>query len=131
MDVDPLGCDADLARIREAGPEQLLGNFRNVGIGQHDRRVVPAEFQGDALQIAAGTFHDLLAGRGRTGEGNLVDIRVLGDQRAKAVLTGNDVDHSGGQRRRSARQCAAWSSGVNGEGLSTIVQPEISAGTIF
>ena len=94
VDVDPLGRDADLAGIGKARPEQLLGHLLDIGIGEDDRGVVAAQFQRDALQIARRAFHDLLPRRGRSGEGDLVDAGMLGDERAEAVFAGDDVDRA-------------------------------------
>ena len=50
MDVDALGRDADLPGVREARPEQLFGDLLGIGIGEHDRGIVAAQFQRDVLE---------------------------------------------------------------------------------
>ena len=51
MDIDAFGGNTDLPGIVKAGPEQLFRDLRYIGIGQHDRGVIAAEFERDALQI--------------------------------------------------------------------------------
>ena len=47
--------------------------------------------------IAGGRLDDELADLGRSGEGDLVDIRMLGQRRARCLAeAGDDVDHAGG-----------------------------------
>ena len=64
-------------RARGAGDREF-----QIGVREDDRRRLAAEFQRDALQIAGGCLDDQLADFGRAGEGDLVDIRMLGERGA-------------------------------------------------
>ena len=56
----------------------------HIGIGEDDVGALAAELERDALEIGVcGGFHDQMADFGRTGEGDLVDIHVLGDGGAR------------------------------------------------
>ena len=100
MNVDTLGCDADLARIVEARPKQLFRYLAHIGIRQNDCGVITAQFKRDALQILRCRFHDAFARGGRAGEGDLVNVRVRRQQWSKRITARDDVEHA---RREYAR----------------------------
>ncbi|MFI5937949.1 helix-turn-helix domain-containing protein [Actinoplanes sp. NPDC051494] len=64
-----------LAAAYVLGPalDVLLGHRLGVHIGQHDRRVVAPELEGDPGQGRRGAGHDVAARRGRSGEADLVE----------------------------------------------------------
>ncbi len=94
MHIEALDGEADLARILECAFEDAGRHLLRVGVIEHDAGVVAAEFQRDPLQGCRRTRHHLLAGRGRAGEGDLADIRVLGHGVAEIVGVGDDVEHA-------------------------------------
>lgn len=53
------------------------------------------QFKGDSLQSLGRTLHDLLAGKSRTSEGDLIRARMGGKPRAKVVITTQDLDDTG------------------------------------
>ena len=64
VDEDPAGSRAHLAGVEEAAPEGALDGGVDVGIVEHDQRVVAAQLQADRLRGVAGELHDALAGGG-------------------------------------------------------------------
>jgi hypothetical protein len=55
-----------------------------VGVGEHDVGALAAQLQLEPLEVAGGGPHDLAADLGRAGEGDLLDVRVGGQPRARA-----------------------------------------------
>ena len=102
-------------------------------VGEHDVRVLPAEFHGDLGDVLGGHLRDGPPGRQPAGERDEVDVRVVGQRAAEhraAAL--HEVDHPGGHPASSSRWTKAMvDSGVTSLGLATIVQPAPSAGAIF
>lgn len=66
----------------------------DIGIIEDDVGALPAQLEGDLLQVGAGScFHDLTANDGATGKGYLVDVHVGGDGGTGDLAeTGDDVD---------------------------------------
>ena len=92
---DPRGGSTYLALIRHdacvAPPHSLL----KVCIIEDQQRGLASSFQGDVLHCAACSLHDLLAGSGRAGKGDLVDVNVRGYSRARDLAVAvDDVDHA-------------------------------------
>ena len=99
VDVEPLDGDASLAANAHGGGIDLRRHLLGVGVVEHDRRVVAAEFQGQALQRPGGTDHHLLACHGGAGERDLGHVRVAGKGGPEIVLIDDDVDDA---RRQEA-----------------------------
>ena len=72
-----------------------------VGVVEHDRGIVAAELERQALQRVGDAGHDFPAGGGRTGERHLGDARVLRQQRSEIVLIDQRVDDAGGRSPRA------------------------------
>ena len=69
-----------------------------IGVVEDDVGRLAAQFERDLLQIAGGGLHDQLADFGRAGEGNLVDVRMGGQRRARRLAVArDDVDHAVGE----------------------------------
>ena len=95
LDVHALDRDAGLPavlhRVEGGGVRRAL----EVGVGEHDHRVLAAELQRHRRERARGALHDLLAGRGRAGEHHHVD---LVDQRlTRLAEAGRDLVDALGQ----------------------------------
>ncbi len=78
LDDDAGTCRADLAGVEERAVERVIDSNLEVGIGEDDVRVLAAEFQGRALDGLRRIAGDDLAGGQATGEGDHVDVGVLG-----------------------------------------------------
>jgi hypothetical protein len=90
---------AGFASIVEAAPGRSGRGGIEVGIGEDDKRRLAAEFERDALEVGlGGVAHDQLADFGRAGEGDHVDIHVLGERLASLLAIASDnIEHAGGQ----------------------------------
>ena len=71
-DEDPLDRDAELAGVGEARPDGALGGPLDVGVAQHQHRVLAAELERAADQPLRALRGDQPAGRGRAGEADVV-----------------------------------------------------------
>ena len=69
----------------------------DVGVGVDDVRALAAELERDLLEVAGRGLDDQLADLGRAGEGDLVDVVVRGQRRARVAVAGDDVEHAVGQ----------------------------------
>ena len=81
-----------------------------IGVREDDGRRLAAELERDALEVAGGGLDDQLADLGRAGEGDLVDVGMLGQRRAgRLAEAGDDVDDAVRECRppRSVRRSAA------------------------
>ena len=102
-----------------------------VGVVEHDQRVVAAELQARPASGSAGGLADQPADRGRAGERDHRDVRVLGQRRAGLGVAGQHVQQAAraarpprtagrsGRRRRPA---------VCTSGLRMTALPSASAG---
>ena len=67
-----------------------------VGVGEDDVRRLPAQLERDPLEVAGGGPHDRLTGGGGTGEGDLVDVAVFSQRRARGLAEPrHDIDYAG------------------------------------
>jgi len=122
FDVDALDRHAELPGVGEAAPRSAVDRALQVGVGEHDHRVLSAELQAARNQPLAGALGDLAAGGGRAGELDVVDLvdeRCAGRAEARdaaehvrcaEILTPGTHDLAPCQRRhlRGLRQdCAA------------------------
>ena len=65
--------------LQEQSKVRGLHGLLNVGISQDDSWRLPAELQGDALDVVRGRLLDDLPHLGGAREGDLVHVRVVGD----------------------------------------------------
>ena len=88
-----IGADAGLAGVAVLARDRALHGRVEVGVVEHDERRVAAEFERQLLERAGALLHQLLADRGRAGEGHLAHDRVrrhlAADRRRRA---GDDVE---------------------------------------
>ena len=68
LDVDAAHAHADLALVDEGAVRRGLDRVVEVGAGQDDQRVLPAELQHDPLEVAAGRLGEPAAGGRGAGE---------------------------------------------------------------
>ncbi len=71
-DEHPLGRDAQLAGVGEARAHRPLRGAVEVGVAEHQDRVLPAELERAADQPVGALLRDRLAGGGRAGEADVV-----------------------------------------------------------
>ena len=90
------GRNAHLASVAEFCGTGRLGCQFDIGILGHDHRGMTTQLHGDALHMLSGHGRQLLAHRGRSGEGDLADDRVrnqiAGDLGRIAI---DQADHAG------------------------------------
>src|SRR5690606_22195537 len=60
--VEPLGAEAYLAGIGEAGTADAFHGLVEIGVVENDAGILAAEFEGDRTHAARGGRHDRLAG---------------------------------------------------------------------
>jgi hypothetical protein len=120
-DVEPLDGDAPLAGVAEGGPEQGLDQLLPVGAGQHDRRVVAAELEGDPLERARRAGHHLLAGSDRAREADLGDVGCSVITAPISLPPETTLSTPAGKIRRAISPNRRVHSGVYGDGLMTMV----------
>lgn len=90
--VETLHGGTGLARVDKRTPEKVAGDGGWVCVVENDAGVVAAELEGEALEVRGGRLDDLLAGRRRTGEHDLVDVRVGGHGGAHGTVACNDLE---------------------------------------
>ena len=89
LDVDPFDRDADLARVVEPVGGGGVGGALEVGVGEHDHRVLAAELEAHRGERLRGLRHHLLPGRDRAGEHDEVDL--VDQRRAGLAAAGGDL----------------------------------------
>ena len=72
--VHPLDGHTRLAGIEERAPDRGVGGQVDVGVLEHDQRILAAEFQADRGQPAGRALGHLRTGRGRAGELDVVGV---------------------------------------------------------
>jgi hypothetical protein len=102
-DHDPGQRRADLPGQEALGLGQGAGGRLDVGVVEDDGGGLAAEFQGAAGDPLAADRGDPPSGRGRPGEGDLVDPRVADEQLGDLAVGGDHVDHAGRQADRLGR----------------------------
>ena len=75
-DVDPLDRAAALAAVHEGRPDRAPGGPFEVGVLEHDHRVLAAELEGHVGQVPAAELHDPLADPDAAGELDALDVAV-------------------------------------------------------
>ena len=73
------------------------GGGVEVGVVEHDERVVAAELERDLLEQAAGELADAPAGRRRAGERDDVHVRVGDERLADVGAADDDLEQALGQ----------------------------------
>ena len=76
VDVDALDRAADLPRVAERVFDSRRRSLLDVGVIEHDHRVLAPELEHEALQRSDRARHDRLAGGAAADEADHVDIRV-------------------------------------------------------
>ena len=103
LDDDLPGRHADLALVEEGAERRRVDRVLEVGVGEHDQRVVAAQLEQDPLQVPARGLGELPPGRGRPGEIEPAHVRVLdqlvADRPRLAGRVRDDVEHARRQPR--------------------------------
>ena len=114
-----------LAGARQRGDRDLLGGVVEVGVVEHDARVLAAELELHLDQPLGADHRQLASDLGRARERDAGD--AAGARQARPVVAAravHDVDHAGRQCRRAAASAITWhDSGVSVDGLRTTVLP--------
>ena len=94
VDEDARAGVAHLALVLEDPPEAGLDRRLEVRVGEHDLRALPAELEGQLLQVRlAGGVDEPPGGADRAGEADLVDVGVARERLARGVAeAGHDVE---------------------------------------
>ena len=92
LDVDALDRDADLAGVVEPVGGRGVRGALEVGVGEHDHRVLAPEFEAHRGQRLRGARHHLLAGGDRAGEHHVVDL--VDQRRTGLAAAGGDVENA-------------------------------------
>ena len=100
--VHPLDGHARLAGVEERAPYRGVGGQVDVGVLEHDHRVLAAEFQADRGEPAGGALGDLRTGGRRAGELDVVGVVDDGLDGLPGAL--NDRHDLGGARVRPPAQ---------------------------
>lgn len=91
FDVHALHRHTDLAGVEQSAPGNAVGGAVEVGVGQHDRRVLSAEFQTVGNQPLRAGHRDLAPGGGRPGE--LQEVGVFDHRLTGLAITGGQAEH--------------------------------------
>ena len=87
--------------IEENRIGSALDGGLDIGIVEHDDRRLAAELEADLFEIALRRVENGAARRGRSGEGDLVDISVRRKCRPRLpAITGDKIDNPGREARR-------------------------------
>lgn len=93
----PADGHAGLALVEERTEGGCADGLLEIGVVQHDQRGVPAQLQVGPLEVAAGQLADSPAGRGRAGERDDPDVRILDQHGTDVRATGQHVQDTWGQ----------------------------------
>ena len=104
------------------------GGAVEVGVAQHDHRILAAELEQHRREPPAGALHHAPAGLRRAGDADHVD--VVDERRAGLARADHHLQHARRAARGSSPATARrTASGVSSDGLMTTALPASSAGT--
>ena len=129
-DEHPLHRDAQLAGVGEGRADRALGGLLEVGVAQHQHRVLAAELERAADQPLGALLRDQLAGGGRAGEADVVG--ALDDRRCRSREPGPATTCHRSVGKPASSSSSAPSSAesmVWASGLATTALPASSAGS--
>lgn len=93
----PLDVDAHLAAVVESGESDLGDDLVEVNIVADDGGIIAAQLEGHTLEGRSASSHDLLAGGGGSGEGDLADVGVSSEEGAEILLAGKSLEDTRGE----------------------------------
>ena len=96
---------AHLPLVEPDSVDQAFDRAVEVGIFKNDERRLAAQFEREALVAGGGRAANGASDFRRSGERNLVDIRVLHQRFAGRAIAGHDVDDARGQSCFLAKFC--------------------------
>jgi ParB family chromosome partitioning protein len=91
------GGDAGLALVVPRRPRADHRRLVEVGVVEHDQRVVAAELERHALELGAGDLGDAPADRAGAGEVDHLGAVVGNEPLADLLVAGDDIEHPGRQ----------------------------------
>src|SRR4029078_4072180 len=142
----PASCRADLPRMDECGGQRVVDRGLEVGVSEDDVRALPAELQGDLLDVDRGAAHQGTAllyparppsSARRPPTPPVSETRSTSGESASAWPTRSPSPRTRFTTPRgvpaSSRRRVRWIavSGVRCSGFMTAVQPAARAGAIF
>src|SRR6202012_4406193 len=93
---DPATGRALLAVAEICAEDGAFDRGVQISVGEHDGGALAAKLERGALKVDLLPVDDLAAGRGRSGERDLVDISVVDQSRAHGVaVAADDIDNAG------------------------------------
>ena len=112
----PTDGHADLALVAESAERGRVDRAFEVGVAEHDERVVAAELEVGALEVASGCLTDLPAGLGRAcerddshlagGDQRLPDVGAPREDVQQPFWQAGLLEHRGRRARRRSPLCA-------------------------
>ena len=98
VDVEPGGCDADLAVVAELADDGRLGDLRDIGVGEDDQGGMTAELEAEPLDAVGRAPDQVLAHFRRAGEADLPHGGMLEKKRGERPRRAHhQVGHAGRQ----------------------------------
>ena len=91
---DQPGGHADLPLVQKAAPGGAADGAVEIGVVEHDQRILATQFQGHLLQVAPGAFRHLASGLGRAGEGDHPHLGMGAERRAGLGTPGQHLQHA-------------------------------------
>ena len=88
--------------LNQIAVDDALDGAVEIGVVEHDERRLAAEFERKLLARARRRAADEAADFGRAGEGDLVDVVMRDERRARRAVAGDDVDDARRQARLDA-----------------------------
>ena len=88
---------ADLSLVKICAPGRIGDSDVEIGIVEHDQRVLAAQLQGHFLEMTSGQFADLSSCRRRTREGDHRDVWVAAQGGTGVTGAGQNMQHALGQ----------------------------------
>ena len=89
---DPLDAGACLSAVRERAPERAVDRAIEVGVVQHEHRVLAAELEHGRAKARGGGHGDLPSGLGRAREDHRMDAAVVDERLAHVAGALHDAD---------------------------------------
>lgn len=112
LNEDTRGRGANLTHVGHDANVSPFGGLLEISVVKNQQWRLATGLQGDVLHVHAGGLHDHLAGRGATGECDLVNVQMGGESVAGFfTISVHDVNHA---RRENLRD--QTSKEENGEG---------------
>ena len=103
LHIDAFDAAAGLAGVEKGAVHQIFYRRRQVGVGAHIGRILPAQFQADADEALGGRPLHRAAAAHRTGEGDEVDLGRGRQLQGGGMVQLQGLEHADGQAGGGAR----------------------------